>query len=135
VELNRDLERAQLVYARWLNAGTRIGLVLLIAGFLAYVLGLLPPHVPLDRLPQLWGLPLKQFVEAADAPTGWEWLALAARGDYLNLIGVALLASIVAIGYLRILPMLARGERVYALIALLQIVVLAIAASGYAIDW
>ena len=124
------MERAQLVYARWVDVGTKIGLGILVTGFLAYASGWLPPHVPLDRLPRLWGLPLAQFLDAARAPTGWAWLALAARGDYLNLFGVALLASIVAAGYLRILPLLARGERAFALIALLEILVLAVAASG-----
>lgn len=130
MELKPDMERAQLVFARWLDVGTKIGFVLLVAGFAVYLSGLLPPQVPLAELPKLWGLPLAQFVAASGAPTGWQWLALAGRGDYFNFFGIALLASIVVAAYLRVLPLLARRERVLALIAALEIVVLLAAASG-----
>ena len=125
-----SVEEAQIIFARWLDAGTKLGLALLVAGFVAYVFGLVPPHLPLEALSRYWGLPLPQFLEAARAPTGWGWLALSMRGDYLNMIGIALLASIVALSYLRILPLLAVRERAFALIAALEIVVLLAAASG-----
>lgn len=129
-ELKSDMERAQRVFARWLDIGSRIGLALLAAGFAVYVTGLLPPHVPLAELPKLWGLPLAEFSAATGAPRGWEWLALSARGDYVNYFAIVLLASIVIAAYLRILPILAPRERAFALIAALEIVVLLAAASG-----
>ena len=125
-----ELGGAQALFARWLDAGTRIGLVLLVAGFAVYVSGLLPPHVPPQELAKLWGLPLREFLAAADAPTGWNWLPLAVRGDYVNYVGIILLASIVPIAYLRMLPLLAGNARLHALIALLELVVLICAASG-----
>lgn len=117
-------------FARWVDLGTRAGFVLLVAGFLAYVSGLLPPHVPFEQLTRLWGLPFAEFARAAGTPTGWAWLAHIGRGDYFNYLGIALLASIVIAAYLRVLPLLARRERVYAVIALLEVVVLLAAASG-----
>lgn len=125
-----DLDEAQRIFARWLDAGTRIALFMLVAGFAAYAGGLLPPLVPFADLPKLWGLPLAPFLAASGAPTGWDWLAAAHRGDYFNYAGIALLASIVVAAYLRMLPLLARRERAYALIAALEIVVLLVAASG-----
>lgn len=130
MELKPDMERAQLVFARWLDVGTRIALILLVAGFAVYVSGLLTPHVSFADLPRLWGLPLAQFVAATGAPTGWEWLAFAGRGDYFNYFSIVLLTSIVAAAYLRVLPLLARRERTFAAIAALEIVVLLAAASG-----
>jgi len=130
MELKPDMERAQLLFARWLDIGTRIALVLLVAGFAVYVSGLLTPHVPLADLPGLWGLPLAQFVAATGAPTGWGWLAFSGRGDYFNFFSIVLLTSIVAAAYLRVLPLLARRERAFALIAACQIAVLLAAASG-----
>ena len=125
------MERAQKLVARWVDVGTRIGLALLIAGFAIYVSGLLPPLVPFEELPRLWGLPTAQFVAAAGAPTGWQWLAFAARGDYFNFLGIVLLASIVVAAYLRALQaLLAHGDRLYALIAAAQVAVLLAAASG-----
>ena len=125
-----DVEQAQRSFARWVDIGTRTGLVLLVVGFVAYLTGLLPPQVPLADLAAAWHLPLAQFTAATGAPTGWQWLALAGRGDYFNFFGIALLASIIIAAYLRVLSLLARQERAFALIAALEIVVLLTAASG-----
>jgi hypothetical protein len=121
----------ELIYARWLAWGARAGLALLVAAFLAYLSGWAEPLIPLPDLPRLWTLPLERYLEASGAPTGWRWLALAARGDYANLAGVAVLGLVSLVCYLRLLGILiTRGERALAAIALLQIVVLAAAASG-----
>ena len=130
MELTRSVEQAQSPYAQWLAAGTWLSMVLLIAAFLAYVTGALPAHVPLDRLPELWGMPLERYLAAAHAPTGWGWIALAGHGDYFSYWGIVLLCSITALCYLRVLPMLAAHERNYAWISAVQIVVLLTAASG-----
>jgi len=125
------ISHEELAYATWLDWGTRIGLVLLVATFLTYALGLADPYVPFGRLTQIWSLPVDQYRAAAEAPAGWGWLALASRGDYLNYIGIVFLALVTSVCYLRVLPILvARGERAYALIAAVEILVLATAAAG-----
>ena len=125
-----ELGGAQRLFARWLDAGTKIAFVLLAAAFLAYATGLLPPQLPPEELARLWGLPLRKFLAAAGAPTGWGWLALWAHGDYASYFGMVLLASIVMAAYLRVLPLLARHDRSFAAIAVLEILVLLAAASG-----
>jgi uncharacterized membrane protein YiaA len=124
------LEDAQRLYARWLEAGTRVGLGVLVAGFAVYALGLLPPQVPVADLPRLWTLSAAQFQAAAGVAPGWGWLGFVQRGDYLNYVGVVVLVTITAVCYLRVLPLLAPRERAYFWIALLEIAVLAAAASG-----
>jgi len=121
----------QLVYARWLDWGTRAGLALLAASFALYALGLAAPQVPFEQLARAWSLPVDQYRAAVGAPAGWGWLTLALRGDYMNLVGIALLALTSLVCTLRALPLfLARGERALALIAGLQATVLAVAAAG-----
>ena len=121
----------QRAYARWLELGTRAGLWLLIAAFVAYVLGVIEPHVALERLPTLWGLPADRYQALTRSPTGWGWLALLHRSDYLSLLAVAMLALITLVCYLRILLIHAgRGERVVATIIAAQVIVLLAAASG-----
>jgi hypothetical protein len=121
----------QIVYASWLDWGTRIGLLLLIGAFVAYVLDLTAPHVPFDQLAQIWSLPVDQYRAAAAVPDGWGWLALASHSDYMNYVGIVFLALTTIVCYLRALPLfLARGDRVYALIAAVEIVVLATTAAG-----
>ena len=119
----------QRIFARWLDIGTRIGFGVLFLTFLAYVLGALDPLVPPRELSRLWELPVDRYVAATDAPTGWGWVRLIAKGDYLNYVGVALLASVALAAYGRIVPVLmAQGERLRAWIAALQVIVLLVAA-------
>jgi hypothetical protein len=130
VELKPAMQEAEAAYARWLEIGTRFGLALLVLGFAAYVLGLVPPQVPFADLPRLWSLPAAQYLAAAGVPEGWGWLRFVQRGDYLNYCGVAVLVSITAVCYLRLLAAFAGRERAYFWIAVVQVAVLVAAASG-----
>jgi hypothetical protein len=120
-----------LTYARWLGWCTRVALAVLIAAFLAYLLRLAPPLVSLERLPEVWSLPVDRYVAATGAPTGWGWLGRLGNGDYLNMLGVAMLCLVTVVCYLRVLTALFRsGERALGVVALLQVAVLLAAASG-----
>jgi len=140
MELNSDgdarresLAPIELIYARWLDWGTRIGLALLIASFLAYAFEIVAPHVPFDDLVRSWVLPVDEYRLAVNAPAGWGWIDLAARGDYLNYFGIVFLALTTALCYARILPaLIAARLRPYAILVGLEIVVLAAAIAGLA---
>jgi hypothetical protein len=109
-----------------------VGLGVLAASFVAYALGWIPPLVPFSELPRLWEQPVVRFVAQTGAPTGWGWVAKLGTGDYLNLLGVALLSSVTAVAYARVLFVyLRRGDRWHAVLAAAQIVVLLAAASGF----
>ena len=121
----------ELIYARWLGWCTRTALAVLSAAFAAYALGLLEPLVALERLPQVWALPLERFLAATGAPTHWDWLGVALNGDYANLLGIAMLGMVSVVCYLRLLaPLVRTQERALAVIAASQIAVLVAAASG-----
>jgi hypothetical protein len=129
--VNDAVEREQQVYAKWLAVGSHLGLALIIITFLAYVLDVWEPHVPIEHLPWLWSLPAHEFRSVTDGPHGWEWVALLGRGDFLTYIGVAVLALTTVACYARIVPALgAGGERLYAAIGAAQILVLLLAATG-----
>jgi hypothetical protein len=126
-----DDEWLQERYARCLDACTRTAFVVSLLAFAAYVSGLLPPFVPFERLPELWHLPLAQYVEATGAVTGWGWLELLRYGDYANYLGLALFAlTVLFCNAAMIVPMLRRGERLLAALAAAQAAVLIFAASG-----
>lgn len=131
MELNRaDLE-SNADYARCMAIGTAVALGLIVVELIAYLSGILSPYVPLEELPRLWSLPMKEYLAAAQVPSGWGWVALAGRGDYVNFIGIALLASITMACYLGALrSFVARGDRLYAALAAAQLLVLLAAASG-----
>lgn len=121
----------QLLYARWLDIGTRIGFLALVVAFALYVTGAIVPHVPLEQLPRYWTMSVEEYLAAVGGPTGWGWARLAYRGDYLNFVGVAILSSVSIACYLRLLPVFrSERDRAFLGIALAEIAVLVAAASG-----
>lgn len=121
----------QGIYARWLEWGTRCGLGGLAIAFVVYAFELVDPLVPHAQLPELWHLPAHHFAAATGAPTGWGWTDHLDKGDYVMLLGVALLGLTSAVCYARVIAIFARrGERLHVALAVLQIIVLLAAASG-----
>jgi hypothetical protein len=122
----------QLLYARLLDWGTRLGLLVLLLTFAAYTLGLLTPHVPLERLPELWSHPVGRFLEETQSPTGWGWLALVHRGDVAGLVGIVILAGCSLVCLLALVPLyLRRGDKAFAALCLAEVAVVLLAASGW----
>ncbi len=71
------------------------------------------------------------FNVALNAPTGWNWVGLVGKGDYLNFVGIAMLSGLTILCYLVILPILFRKkDTAYAIIAIAEVLVLSLAASG-----
>jgi hypothetical protein len=121
----------QRIYALWLDAGTRVGLFALVVGFAIYMFGVLDPHVPRQELARLWTLPVDRYVALSGAPTGWDWLRLLGKGDYLNFLGIAVFTSITIVCYARIVPtLIAQGSRLQVALAIIQVLILLAAASG-----
>lgn len=122
----------QLIYARWLDAASRTGFVVLVVAFLAYVFGVVGSHVPLQDLPTLWTLPLEEYLARTGAPTGWSFIGLLPNGEYLSLIGVVMLGMATLLCYVRLVfALLKNGDRVHSWIAVAQVAVLFLAALGF----
>ncbi len=123
--------REQLRYALWLDWGTRLGLVVLVVSFAAYLLGALPPRMAPQQLVALWHLPVAELTRVSGAPTGWAWIRNLHQGDMTGLLGIALLASCSLPSLLALLPLYLRaGDRAFAALCLAQVTVLLLAASG-----
>jgi hypothetical protein len=121
----------QDAYALWLGRFVKAGFALLAASFFLYVTGIVPAGIAPERLPELWGMPLDQYLAASHAPTGWSWVRRLGEGDLLTLSGVAVLNFATLACYLRVLPVFARaGRRAFVVICVVEIAVLAAAAAG-----
>jgi hypothetical protein len=121
----------QMAYAGVLNIGMWSGLALLIVTFFVYISGVLPAFVPIKDLPKYWTMRVHEFNVALHAPTGWGWAPLIGNGDYLNFVGIAILSGLTILCYLVILPILIRKKDMpYVVIAIVEVLVLALAASG-----
>ena len=120
-----------ITYANILFWGGWGGLAILVLTYLLYVTGIIAPHIPLDLVTQLWFKPVHEYVTQGQVPHGWGWVMLLHRGDFLNFVGIAILAALTAVAFVPLVPaFLRKGDKVYAFIAIAEILVLAAAASG-----
>ena len=120
-----------MAYASVLNIGRWLGLAVMVITFAVYVSGVLPSFVPIDDLPKYWTMRVHDFNVALNAPTGWGWAPLVGKGDYLNFVGIAMLSGLTILCYAVILPILFRKkDTAYVVIAIVEILVLSLAASG-----
>ena len=121
----------QLAYAKLLDGGMKAGLLMIIVTFIVYLSGVLAPHIPLHEVSRYWGMSVHKYLEATSIQPGWAWLGMLGKGDFLNFIGVAFLAGVTIPCYLRIIPIFFRNkDNVYGVLAVLEVLVLALAASG-----
>jgi hypothetical protein len=121
----------QVAYANILFVGAWTGIVLMIITYLIYIGGILPPHVDVALIIQSWDKGVDEFLEMTHSPHGWGWITLLRKGDFLNFIGVALLAVLTIICYLLLIAgYQKRRDWAYFVIAILEVVVLSLAASG-----
>ena len=121
----------QIIYANFLVIGVWAGIVILVATYAIYVTGILPAHVDMSLIPQLWGKGVSEYLEMTRSPHGWGWITLLSKGDFLNYIGFAFLALMTIVCYLVLVRGYSRQKDwIYATIAVVEIVVLSVAASG-----
>ena len=137
--LAQEEQSEQIVYAKVLEIGMYIGLVILFITFALYASGVLAPAVPLDHVSNYWHHGVHEYLEAVNhdylhmehPPTGWAWTAMLAKGDFLNFVGIAILSGVTIICYLAIVPTLLRKkDTAYVTMALVEALVLILAASG-----
>jgi hypothetical protein len=121
----------QLAYAKLLDLGMKIGLLVLIVTFFIYLFGIFTPYIPVQDLPNYWKLPVNEYLEVTGIHPGWSWLGKLGKGDFLNFLPIAFLAAVTIICYIRIIPILFRKkDKVYAVLAIIEVLVLVLAASG-----
>ena len=121
----------QILYAKILEKGMYLGLLILFITYALYVFGIMDPYIPLDKISDYWSMNVHDYLEHAEIKNGWAWLGMLKYGDFINFIGVALLAGVTVICYAAIVPTLLKSkDTVYAVLAVIEVVILSAAASG-----
>jgi hypothetical protein len=121
----------QIVYANILEKGMLLGLLLVLVMYFIYVLGILKPYVPMATITTCWEMNVNDYLHKCNIQPGWAWLSLVNYGDFLNFVGIAILAGVTIVCFLRIVPVLWRAnDRLYAVFAVAEAVILGVAASG-----
>lgn len=136
---NTQATEEQVLYAAILEKGMYAGLALMVITFALYVLGIMPPIVPLDEISAYWSMPVHDYLVAINTnfvhweqlPTGWSWVKLIGYGDFLNFLPVTILAGVTILCYMVIAPgLFARGDKAMAIMAVAEVLILTLAASG-----
>ena len=121
----------QVLYANILAKGMLVGLIILFITFAIYAFGIMKPYIPLDQVSSLWTTNVGDYLHNANIKPGWAWLGMLKYGDFLNFIGIAILAGVTIICYIAIIPTLLRSkDTIFVIIAILEVIVLSVAASG-----
>jgi hypothetical protein len=121
----------QTHYADILEKGARFGLLCLFITFPLYIFDIVPPHTPLQKVSDDWALDAEHYCAATHIHVGWGWVSMLGKGDFLNFVGITILAGVTAACYLGMIPqLLKRKDLIYTVLVLLQLAVLALAASG-----
>jgi hypothetical protein len=121
----------QILYANILNRGMIIGLVALVVTFIIYGAGILKPIIPLEQVQNYWVMPVNDYLAASGIHAGWAWLGKLGYGDMLNFLPIAFLSLLTIVCYLAILPgLMKKKDTAYVVLAIVEVVVLIVAASG-----
>jgi hypothetical protein len=121
----------QILYAKILEWGMYFGLLILFITFGLYAFGILDPYIPLDKISNYWSYNVHEYLEHAEIKDGWAWVGMIKYGDFINFIGVAILAGVTIFCYAAIVPTLLKNKDVvYAVLAVLEVIILSAAASG-----
>ncbi|MCK5405500.1 MAG: hypothetical protein KAI75_09700 [Desulfobulbaceae bacterium] len=137
--VTKEATQEQILYANILEKGMLVGLLLMFITFGLYVFGIMKPVIPVDMISNYWSQPVHdylvaintQFLHMEHLPTGWSWVGLISNADFLNFVPVAILSGVTIICYSAIVPgLFARGDKAMAIIAIAEVIILTLAASG-----
>jgi hypothetical protein len=121
----------QVLYANILNKGMLIGLIALVVTFSIYATGILSPKIPLGDVQHYWVMSVGDYLHESGIHAGWAWMGNLGYGDMLNFVPIAFLSGLTILCYIAILPgLLRKKDTPYVIIAILEVVVLCVAASG-----
>jgi hypothetical protein len=124
-------DRVQLDYASVLSLTSTVGMVLIAAGYFAYISGLLPAAVTAEEVSLHWHLKASEFHKVVHFPAGWEWTGYLGLGDVLSYASINYLALVTVICLVWIIPSFIREkDRIYTLLTFFQVFVLLFAAAG-----
>jgi hypothetical protein len=121
----------QVKYANLLFWGSWLAIAILLVTYFIYVAGVFDSYIPIHEIQYHWVKPVSQYVHDTGIPLGWGWATLLNKGDFLNFIGIVLLAGMTIICFLTILPdYLKKKDIAFAIIVILEVLVLSLGASG-----
>ncbi|NTW57266.1 MAG: DUF1634 domain-containing protein [Chlorobiaceae bacterium] len=133
IQKETRIDRVQLVYASVLDIVSHTGMVLVAAGFIAYVFRLFTPTVSIEEVAAHWHMRASEMQKVVHVPKGWSWVSDPLHGDVLSFVSIVFLSMAAMICLTSALAVFFQEKnRIYTIITFLQITVLAAAVAGIA---
>jgi uncharacterized membrane protein len=126
-----ETPKEQITYSNLLQYGSWTAIVVLLVTYMIYISGMLEAYIPINELSSYWSNPASEYVHQGNIPLGWGWISLLNKGDFLNFVGIVLLAGMTIICFLRLLPeYIQKKDNLFIAIVVLEVIVLITSASG-----
>jgi hypothetical protein len=126
-----QIDPTQTRFAKTLGIMVAIALASLAITFILYAGGLLPSAVDPDKAAANWHLKADDYSAALGQKNGWDWIFNLSDGEALSKAALALLGSCILVCYsIAVVSFIKQKNRIYAVLAFLQILILIVAASG-----
>jgi hypothetical protein len=127
-------DRVQLAYAKTLDFVSHAIIVVMAAGYAFYLLRLLPNTIPIELIARNWGLNSSDLRSQLHHHCGWSCFSsipALLHGDALSYASVIFLSMATMLCLITALfAFLAEKNRIFMVMAIMQILVLGVAASG-----
>jgi len=121
----------QRLMAGVLDVLSKIGLLSLLATFSLYMLGKPAAHVSAKMVSKFWSMRVGNYLQAVHLGAGWSWVHHLGESDIMTFAPIAFLCLLSAICYSIVVPFyLKKKDRLYAILATAEVLVLLLAASG-----
>ena len=130
-DVSKYLTARREIYASWLEFIAKTGLVLIVVSFTLYVFEIVQAYTGIKEISHYWSLSASEYMKQTGYHGGWAWTRLVHKSDFMNFVGISLLAGATVVWYVRVLPVfLKEKDSVLAWICVIQILVMTLAASG-----
>jgi len=128
------VQKEQLAYAGVLDKLSHFAILFLAGSYATYIFNLLPPKVSIADIAANWHLRAPVMQAKLNAPLGWSFMSNAEsfwRGDALSYLAIIIICMIPVVCLLVFSACFFREKRpVFGVIALVQVLILLVAATG-----
>jgi hypothetical protein len=89
----------QILYAKLLEIGMYMGLLILFITFALYAFGVMGPYIPLENISKYWTMNVNDYLHHTNIKAGWAWVGMLKYGDFINFVGIVILAGVTILCY------------------------------------
>ena len=123
-----DIRKRYIIILTW---GVGFGFILLLTGFLLFLLGIPETAISPERVTENWHLSAAEYRSATGYKAGWDWISSLPDADYLSFASLIYFGLLTPICLASIVPQFIKGKRyAYAAITAGMLAILILAAAG-----